>query len=102
MKLQMTMVTWADAHSDSSGWTGKRDLDEEGEYLVHSVGWLITEEEGGKPGHVTLCQSYTPDEDVDHVLYVPHGMIRAINVLTELHAIDPRTELRYPHAREET
>jgi uncharacterized protein YndB with AHSA1/START domain len=84
MKPDMVSVTWADAHSDSSGWTGHKELDDEGEYLVHSVGWLLTESMGGKPGHLTICQSYTPDEDVDHVLYVPNGMVRKVDVLTAI------------------
>jgi len=80
MSLDAYHVIWADAHSDSSGWTGKREIaHDEGEYLVHTIGWLLTELEGGKEHHVTLCQSYTPDEDVDHVLHIPKGMVRKIS-----------------------
>jgi hypothetical protein len=78
--LEAYQVVWADAHSDSSGWTSKRDvIHEEGEYLVHTIGWLLTEGEGGKENHVSLCQSYTPDEDVDHILHIPQGMVRKIS-----------------------
>ena len=79
MHLDPYLVIWADAHSDSTGWTGKREFHEEGEYLVHSIGWLIPTTDGGKEGHITLCQSYTPDEDVDHVLFIPQGMVRKIS-----------------------
>jgi hypothetical protein len=73
------LVVWADAHSDSSGWTGRDHVSEEGEYLVNSIGWLLTEQDGGKTSHVTLCQSYTPDEDVDHILHIPQGMVRKMS-----------------------
>jgi hypothetical protein len=76
MKLDLVAILWADAHSDSSGWTGIKETHEDGEYIVHSVGWLIPENLGGKSGHVTICQSFTPDEDVDHVLHIPTGMVR--------------------------
>ena len=98
MNLSIIHVIWADAHSNSAGWTGRRDIDDEEEYLVHSVGWLLTEEDGGKPNHVTICQSHTTDEDVDHVLFIPQGMVRKVEVLSQ----KPTAELRYPHGRQET
>jgi hypothetical protein len=94
MKPEMVLVVWADAHGDSNGWTGFKEMEDEGEYLVHSLGWLLTDKMGGKAHHVTICQSYTPDEDVDHVLHVPIGMVRSMSVLTELHAVDIRLETR--------
>lgn len=93
MKLQPVLVTWADAHSDSSGWTGIKDSTEEGEYIVYSVGYLIPESEGGKPAHITICQSYTPDEDVDHILHIPQGMVRHLDVMTYSHT----EQHTYPH-----
>jgi uncharacterized protein YndB with AHSA1/START domain len=90
MKLDPVIVTWADAHSDSSGWTGVKEHIDEGEYIVQSVGWLLTESDGGKPGHVTICQSYTPDEDVDHILHIPQAMVR------QMHTIHTDS-LQYPH-----
>ena len=98
MKLQAVKMIWADAHSDSAGWVGVKDHSDDGEYLVHTLGWLIPENEGGKPGHVTICQSYTPDEDVDHILHVPLGMVRSLDVMMYSHS----EQLGYPHGRQET
>jgi len=105
MNPEMVCVTWADAHSDSSGWTEAKELTDADEYLVHSVGWLLTETAGGKPKHITLCQSYTPDEDVDHVLYIPNGMVRHVTVLTstDMALSDPQINiLGYGHGNKET
>ena len=98
MKLQDVKVIWADAHSDSAGWTGVKDHVDEGEYLVHTMGWLLTDADGGKPGHVSVCQSYTPDEDVDHILHIPQAMVRHLDFMMYSHS----EQLGYGHGRQET
>lgn len=97
MKLDLVLVVWADAHSDSAGWTGFKDIEDEGEYLVSSVGWVLKPEHGGKAKHLTICQSYTPDEDVDHVLHIPNGMVRSVKHLS----IGNTYSLGYPHGIQE-
>jgi hypothetical protein len=34
--------------------------------------------DGGKENHVTLYQSRSEDDDLDHILHIPVAMIRAI------------------------
>lgn len=81
--LTAVVVVWADAHAGPDRWTPIEDLDDDGEYLVESCGWLVPVGDGGKPDHVTLAQSYTPDEHVDHVLHIPISMVRSIASITQ-------------------
>lgn len=75
-------VTWTDAHAGPEQWASLDEL-EQGEFLVGSVGYLIPVSAGGKEGHVTIAQSLTQDGHIDHVLYVPVGMVK------HLVALDP-------------
>lgn len=77
-RLTAAVVRWADAHAGTEHWTPLDELEDDGEYLVESVGWLLPVDEGGKPDHVTLVQSVTPDEHVDHVIHIPVSMVRTI------------------------
>jgi len=86
--MERVEVVWADAHAaDIDTWTPLDDLlgAEAGEeYLVVSVGWLVV---GSKPKHVTICQSHTADDHVDHVLHIPEGMVRRITTLHPLTSV---------------
>ena len=79
--LKAVLVVWADAHADLETWTHPDDIDDNGEYLVRSVGWHLPVGDGGKTDHMTLCQSQTPNGDIDHVLHIPVGMVRTVTVL---------------------
>ena len=74
------IVHWNDAHADSAGsWVEPHNVDQR-PYLVRSVGWLVAEDAGGKPGHMTIAQSigaFDADdvEALDHVLHIPVGMV---------------------------
>ena len=81
-RLTAVVVSWADAHAGMEHWTPLTDLEDDGEYIVSSVGWLIPVDEGGKAEHVTLAQSLTPDDDVDHVIHIPVSMVRTIASIT--------------------
>lgn len=74
------VVVWADAHAGPGHWA-ELDTEDKDEYLVRSCGFLLSTEQGGKPEHITLAQSYTPDLDFDHVLYIPKGMVRHIQFM---------------------
>jgi hypothetical protein len=74
--LTPILVVWADAHADLETWTHPDEIEDTGEYLVRSIGWQLPAGEGGKQDHLTICQSQTPDGDVDHVLHIPIGMVR--------------------------
>lgn len=78
MAYQPVIVKWADAHSGEQTW---HELTDEEPYIIDSCGFLVPEGEGGKPNHVTIVQNITPDEDVDHVLYIPAGMVQSISYL---------------------
>jgi len=86
--MERVEVIWADAHAaDIDTWTPLEELQGEGdEYLVTSVGWLVV---GSKAKHITICQSHTADDAVDHVLHIPEGMVRRITVLQP---IQPRID----------
>ena len=78
MKHQLIQVTWHDAHSVSETWTTKEDLDKE-PCIVTSIGYLIA---SVKANHVVISQSVIVDDNhVDHVIAIPHGMIKRIDRL---------------------
>ena len=80
------LVIWHDAHSGSESWIDIKDLDQV-PAVVHSVGFVLPIGEGGKPGHVTLYQSFNEDS-IDHVLHIPVGMVQKMTVLMELEIKD--------------
>ena len=80
--MSVVLVTWHDAHSGAESWIAIKELDLE-PAEVESVGFLLTEDDGGKPDHITLFQSRIGDS-IDHVLHIPVGMVQKIKVLMEL------------------
>jgi hypothetical protein len=80
-ELQPVILVWADAHADSEGWTARGEWEIDGELLVETCGWLLPVDEGGKEGHVTIIQSITPHDDIDHVIHVPVSMSRSLTFL---------------------
>ena len=80
--MSVVLVTWHDAHSGAESWIAIKELDLE-PAEVESVGFLLTEAEGGKPNHITLFQSRIGDS-IDHVLHIPVGMVQKMKVLMEL------------------
>lgn len=81
MSRDMVLVSWADAHSPESGWTFVTHLEDTGEFIVETIGWLLTEDDGGKTGHITVAQSIGPDDAADHIIHIPVGMVRKITNL---------------------
>ena len=73
-------ITWADTHSGGTGWTPISDIDQ-AEYIIKSCGYLLSTSDGGKENHVTLYQSRTEDDDLDHILHIPVAMIRNIKAI---------------------
>jgi len=72
--LTYIYVTWKDAHSGTTTWTQPSEIDPE-PCIVRTSGFLLAEASGGKPDHITVFQSITPDGDVDHVLHIPVKMV---------------------------
>ncbi len=76
---QYVLIKWADAHAGPGHW-GELD-DDHNEHIVVTCGIHVSEQDGGKPGHITVAQSKTPDDFYDHVIYIPTGMMRTIEFL---------------------
>jgi len=69
-------VMWHDAHAVAPSWISLDDIDDE-PAIVESVGWVL---HGRKSGHIVLAQSLTDDEG-DHIIAIPVGMIKAMKVM---------------------
>ena len=80
-------IQWADTHSGGTGWTAISDIDQN-EYIISSCGYLLSIGDGGKENHVTLYQSRSEDDDLDHILHIPVAMIRNIKAVNPDHQID--------------
>ncbi len=74
-------IVWADAHCGDPGWIELDHVEDDGEMLVTTVGFLIPPGEGGKEGHITLYQTYTDGEGI-HPFFIPIGMVRETKLLT--------------------
>jgi len=79
----IVIVEWADAHQGSDGWTSIDDLDADGHRIIHSVGFLLSLDDGGKEDHVTLFQSFDGEQQmVDNVLHIPVGMVKSMRAVS--------------------
>lgn len=77
----IVIVEWADAHQATESWTAIEDLEDYGDRMIFTVGYLLPVDDGGKEGHVTVFQSFDPQENmVDNVLHVPVGMVKSMCV----------------------
>ena len=77
----IALVIWADAHCGDPGWLELDHVEDDGEMLVHTVGFLVpADEEGGKKDHVTLWQTINDGEGI-HPFYIPAAMVRKIVLL---------------------
>lgn len=78
----IVLVEWADACGGEPGWLSLEEVEDDGETLVQTVGFLIpVGEPGAKEHHVTLLQSYHEGEGI-HLFHIPVGMVRKTFVLT--------------------
>lgn len=81
MSHTVVYVIWADAHCGTEGWQTLTDYEDDGEALVHTVGFLIpAQEPGGKQGHVTVWQSIS-DSDGIGPFHIPVAMVRSVTAL---------------------
>lgn len=72
-------VIWHDAHAGTDTWHHLDDFDkDDGPYVVHSVGWLLETDRGGKKDHLSLAQSWSDDDAVDSVLHIPNAMVKQV------------------------
>ena len=77
----LVLVTWADAHCGDPGWLQLDAVEDDGECLITTCGYLVPPGEGGKDKHVTLYQTYTDGEGI-HPFHIPVGMVRDTKILT--------------------
>jgi hypothetical protein len=80
--VKPVLVIWHDAHAGSGTWEHLRDLEDDGNYVVRSVGFLI-DKKHGKKKHVSITQSLSEVECVDSVLHIPVAMVQQIINLVE-------------------
>jgi hypothetical protein len=77
------LVIWHDAHAGSGTWEHLRDLEDDGNYVVRSVGYLIDAKKHGKKKHVSIAQSLSEVDCVDSVLHIPVAMVQQVINLVE-------------------
>lgn len=80
-KYSMVRVVWADAHTSESGWLNMDEQADDGEVLVHTVGYLIPAgDAGSKDKHIAVWQTLCDGEGI-HGFYIPVAMVREMVVL---------------------
>lgn len=84
--MKIVTVFWHDAHADAAyAWQTLESSDHD-PYLVATVGMLLEPKLGNKRGHVSICQSLTQDEFVDHIIHIPKAMVQTIVEIGEIGA----------------
>ncbi len=81
--MNPVLVIWHDAHAGSGTWEHLRDLEDDGNYVVRSVGYLIDAKKHGKKKHVSIAQSLSEVDCVDSVLHIPVAMVQQVINLVE-------------------
>lgn len=81
--MNPVLVIWHDAHAGSGTWEHLRDLEDDGNYVVRSVGYLIDAKKHGKKKHVSIAQSLSEVDCVDSVLHIPVAMVQQVIDLVE-------------------
>jgi hypothetical protein len=77
------LVIWHDAHAGSGTWEHLRDLEDDGNYVVRSIGYLIDGKKHGKKKHISIAQSLSEADCVDSVLHIPVAMVQQVINLVE-------------------
>jgi hypothetical protein len=79
--MDVVKVLWADAHAGDGGWQELDDYQDDGEVLVHTVGFRV---DPGQPsykiGHITVWQSLSGRDGI-HPFHIPVDMVRHIVIL---------------------
>ena len=83
MTYPIVCIRWADAHAGDGGWLELSHYEDDGEYIITTVGYLVpSDAPGGKHGHVTVWQTLTDGEGI-HPFHIPADMVRNITVIQE-------------------
>lgn len=79
--MDVVHVIWADAHAGAGGWQELDGYTDDGEVLVHTVGFMVDRTQPSfKAEHVTVWQSLSDREGI-HPFHIPVQMVRKISVL---------------------
>ena len=80
-RYPIVLVYWADACGGDAGWLALDDLEDDGETVVQSTGFLVpVGDAGAKEKHITLLQSIHDGEGIN-LFYIPVDMVRKIIVM---------------------
>jgi hypothetical protein len=79
--LVPVVVVWHDAHVSVEGWEDLSNLEDDGPCVVHSSGFLLPTELGGKTNHVSMVATWSDDDMVHSVFHIPMQMVQRIEVL---------------------
>jgi hypothetical protein len=75
------LIIWHDAHAGTDTWVNLDNYKDPDPYVVNSIGWLLDENLGGKPNHITIAQSWSDDDAVDSILHIPIAMVQQVITL---------------------
>lgn len=81
--MKPVLVIWHDAHAACQGWEYLDDLEDDGDYVVKSIGYLIDSKKYGKKKHISIAQSFSEQDCVDSILHIPKAMVQKIINLIE-------------------
>lgn len=91
--MKLCLVNWHDAHAEAYEWTDITEVGKEGPYLVKSAGWLLESDRGAKPGHISIAQSLTCDQNVDSVIHIPQAMVVSVQTFDDPEATNEQANL---------
>lgn len=89
LDFELTPVTveWHDAHVGTASWEDRADLEDDGPCVVHSSGFLLPTDMGGKENHVSLVATWSEDDMVHSVFHIPVQMVRRVSALVRSHEL---------------
>jgi hypothetical protein len=77
----VALIKWSDAHAGDGGWLSMDDYEDDGDYIITTVGFLVpADQAGGKQNHVSVWQTITDGEGI-HPMHIPVGMVKKIILL---------------------
>lgn len=80
-ELVPIIVEWHDAHVGIDGWAERADVEDDGPCVVHSSGFLLPTNMGGKENHVSLVATWSNDDMVHSVFHIPRQMVQRMFIL---------------------
>lgn len=81
------VVEWHDAHTGSDGWEAREDVVDEGPAVVHTSGFLLTEDLGGKKNHISVVTTWSADDMVHSIFHIPKQMVQRVDMLVRSHEL---------------